>query len=387
MIRPSEISQKCQLRSVARPRTILACAVGLCLGLGSSRVESQTRLPSPAEWDQAAAAAYLDGRQAWWRTWPVADRDHDTSCVSCHTTLTYALARPALRPVLGETGPTIPEVDLLADVEKRVALWNEVDPYYPDQTVGLPKTSESRGTEAILNALILANRDAREGQLSSEARQAFENLWKLQFTRGDGAGAWAWLYFDLAPWESDGAAYFGAALAAVAVGVAPDQYAASTEIQDRVALLRAYLQQDSEDQSPLHRVMLLWASTELSDLLTRDQQQSVIADVMSLQSGDGGWSLTSLGFWEPQDGFSPKPGSDGYATGLIAFVLQKAGVSPVQENLRQALAWLVQNQDKTGGQWPSSSLNRERDPTSDRGLMMADAATAFAVLALMQADR
>jgi len=386
MTSPSENSQKRRLRLLGGGQNTLACVVGMCLALGTSKIESQTRPRSSAEWDQAAAADYLDARQAWWRTWPVASRDHDTSCVSCHTTLPYALARPALRSALGETGPTVPEVDLLADVGKRVALWNEVDPYYPDQTVGLPKTSESRGTEAILNALILASRDAQQGHLTSETRKAFENLWKLQFTRGEEAGAWAWLYFGLAPWESEGAAYFGAALAAVAVGVAPNQYATSTQIQDRVALLRAYLQQDSENRPPLDRVMLLWASTELSDLLTRDQQQSIIGDVIRLQNSDGGWSLTSLGLWDRPDGLSPDPGSGGYATGLVTFVLQKAGISPAQENVSRALAWLVQNQDLTSGRWPSSSLNRERDPTSDRGLLMADAATGFAVLALVLAD-
>jgi hypothetical protein len=87
-----------------------------------------------------------------------------------------------------------------------VALWNEVEAFYPDQTVGLPKTSESRGTEAILNAFILATHDAYEGRLTSDTRRAFDNLWKLQFTRGEAAGAWAWLHFGLAPWESDGAA-------------------------------------------------------------------------------------------------------------------------------------------------------------------------------------
>ncbi len=132
--------------------------------------------------------------------------------------------------------------------------------------------------------------------------------------------------------------------------------------------------------------MFLLATTELTDLLIRDQQQSIIADVMRLQNSDGGWSLTSLGVWDRPDGFSPDLGSDGYATGLVAFVLQKAGVSPAQENVSRALAWLVQNQDPTSGRWPSSSLNRERDPTSDRGLLMADAATGFAVLALTQAD-
>jgi hypothetical protein len=41
---------------------------------------------------------------------------------------------------------------------KRVTMWKDVEPFYPDQTRGLPKTSESRGTEAILNALILSGR-------------------------------------------------------------------------------------------------------------------------------------------------------------------------------------------------------------------------------------
>ena len=372
---------------IAGPPTTLAWVVGMCLALGPSSVESQAARGRSAEWGQAAAAEYLDGRQSWWMTWPRAARDHGTSCVSCHTTLPYALARPALSAALGEPGLPIPEAHLLEGVRKRVALWNEVDPFYPDQTVGLPKTSESRGTEAILNALILASRDASEGHLTSDTRQAFENLWKLQFTRGEETGAWAWLYFDLAPWESEGAAYYGAALAAVAVGVAPDDYATSPEVQERLALLVAYLQQGLEGRSPFDRVMLLWASTELSGLLTSDEKQSIIDDVMSLQTRDGGWSLTSLGQWEGQDGFSPDPGSDGYATGLIAFVLQRAGVSPAQENVSAALAWLVQNQDPISGRWPSSSLNRERDPESDSGLHMDDAATGFAVLALTQADR
>ena len=366
-------------------RAVAASVVGMCLTLGPSHIESQMPPALVTGWDAAAAAEYLDGRQEWWMNWSVADRDHDTSCISCHTALPYALARPALRKALGETGPTSSETELLNDVGERVELWNEVDPYYPDQRLGLPKTSESRGTEAILNALVLASRDARQGELTSDTRRAFDNLWKLQFTRGEGAGAWAWLRFGLAPWESDGAAYFGAALAAIAVGVAPDDYAASTDIQEPLALLRAYLQEDAESRSPYDRVMLLWAASELSDVLTIDRAESILAGVMRLQNADGGWSLASLGPWERQDGLPPDTISDGYATGLIAFVLQRSGVSPVQDNLSRALAWLVQNQ-RPGGQWPASSLNKERDPTSDRGRFMADAATAFAVLALTQAD-
>jgi squalene-hopene/tetraprenyl-beta-curcumene cyclase len=233
--------------------------------------------------------------------------------------------------------------------------------------------------------VILSSRDAQQGHLSSETRRAFENLWKLQFTRGQEAGAWAWLYFDLAPWESEGAAYFGAALAAVAVGVAPDDYAGTSEIQERIELLRAYLLQDWENHRPFDQVMLLWASSELGGLLTREEQHSIIAEIVRLQRGDGGWSLTSLGEWDGREGYVPPRGSDGYATALVAFAMQKTGVSSDHGDLSQALSWLRSNQDPTTGRWRSSSLNRERDPASDRGLLMSDAATAFAVLALTQA--
>ncbi len=76
------------------------------------------------------------------------------------------------------------------------------------------------------------------------------------------------------------------------------------------------------------------------------------------------------------------PKSDGYATGLITLVLQAAGVSRVRPELKRALSWLVQHQDRSSGAWSASSLNVERDPASNVGRFMNDAATAFAVLAL-----
>jgi squalene-hopene/tetraprenyl-beta-curcumene cyclase len=372
---------------ILTPRSGSAAAtVAFVLLLAPSAEALQTPPVTGVAWNQAAAADYLDGRQAWWRSWEGAARDHDTSCVSCHTALPYALARPALRTALREAGTTPPETDLLADVRKRVSLWNEVEPYYPDQTRGLPKTSESRGTEAILNALILANRDASAGRLSEETRAAFDHLWALQFTRGEETGAWAWLHFGLAPWESEGAEYFGAALAAVAVGMAPEGYAASGEIQERLGLLRAYLTEKASPGRSLDPVMLLWAGSELPGLVTETRQRDIVRHLTTLQNRDGGWSLASLGQWTRQDGTASTRTSDGYATGLIAFVLQRAGLSPSQEPVARALSWLVQNQNPDTGQWPASSLNVDRDPASDRGRFMSDAATAFAVLALTGAE-
>src|SRR3954454_11888166 len=83
-----------------------------------------------AGWNRKAAAASLDQRATWWTTWPNAQRDHGTFCVSCHTALPYALARPLLRQPLGETAPSAAEAALLANITKRVINWRDMEPFY-----------------------------------------------------------------------------------------------------------------------------------------------------------------------------------------------------------------------------------------------------------------
>jgi len=319
-------------------------------------------------------------------TWPNASRDHETSCVSCHTALPYALARPALRASLHESETTTTERRLIDNVTKRVRLWKEVDPFYPDQTSGLPKTSESRGTEAILNAVILATRDAHAGTASDDARAAFDNLWALQFRRGDLSGAWAWLNFHYEPWESGDAAYFGAALAAVAVGTEPEAYAARADIQPRIKALGAYLQRSAATQALFNRAMVLWAASRLSGILSDAERQSVADALWAAQQPDGGWSLSSLGAWKRIDGTAIETQSDGYATGVVAFALQQAGVSPTEPRLSRALSWLTEHQETGTGMWRATSQNKQRDPATDIGKFMSDAATGFAVLALTQSQ-
>jgi squalene-hopene/tetraprenyl-beta-curcumene cyclase len=375
-------------------RVLLAClACGAMVGCSH---------PAPNvsnSWDPKTAAAYLDYRAGWWSEWTGSARDHGTFCISCHTALPYALSRPALRVALAESGPSVNERKLIENVTKRVRLWKDVGPYYSDQGYD-HKTAESRGTEAVLNALILARYNAQSGHLSDDTRAAFDNMWALQQTVGENAGSWPWLQFDQEPWEANDSAYYGAALAAMAVGTAPGNYASAPEIQSNLTRLREYLNAESAAQSTINRIFLLWASTKLPALLSPEQQKVIIHEALSKQQADGGWRLASISWkwsgwslrslenmWIREDGTPMGGKSDGLATSLITLALQRAGVPADNPQLKHGLSWLMSNQNAAEGFWPAPSVNKRRHISSDTGRFMSDAATAFAVLALTENQR
>jgi squalene-hopene/tetraprenyl-beta-curcumene cyclase len=375
----------------------LAQIAAVCgIALASTACTQSKPAHTDNTWDPKAAAGYLDRRMEWWIGWKNSARDHGTFCVSCHTAVPYALARGALRLTLAEPATPAPERQLIDDVRRRVRLWHKTNPFYGDDYDGRGKSAESRGTEAVLSALMLAWDDAPAGRLNADTLSAFDHMWVEQHASGESSGAWSWLDFGLAPWEAADAQYYGAALAAMAVGAAPENYRARPEIQAHLQQLRDYLAREYAAQSLHHRLVLLWASTKLPGIVESAERESLVAEVLRAQNPDGGWSLSAL-LTKPgkRDTLLSHPESDGYATGLVTLVLGQTAMSGAAPQVQRGLVWLVQNQVGHSGSWiwgnegfwEARSLNKWRNPWSNVGRFMSDAATAYAVLALTEPSR
>src|SRR5262249_41473306 len=104
------------------------------------------------------------------------------------------------------------------------------------------------------------------------------------------------------------------------------------------------------------------------------------------QREDGGWATADLGTWKRVDSTPLDTASDGYATGLITLALQRAGLPKTDARVNKGIGWLARHQGPNG-MWAASSLNKDRDPASDPAKFMSDAATAFAVLAIVETSK
>jgi squalene-hopene/tetraprenyl-beta-curcumene cyclase len=237
-----------------------------------------------------------------------------------------------------------------------------------------PASSQPRwDAEVVATAASLALNDAAtSGRLHPRTRQALDRIWTLQ--KPD--GSWAWLKCNWPPLEYDD--YYGAVFAAVGVGAAPDDYAQGESAHEGVERLRRYLAWTPAPNLH-HKAFLLWASTRLDGLMTDRQREATIAALRKLQRPDGGWCLPSLGAWNRRDG-APNDRdapSDGYATGLIVYVLSKAGLPASDPALVRGADWLASHQ-RASGRWFTRSLN------NDRAHYIANAGTGFAVMALKE---
>jgi squalene-hopene/tetraprenyl-beta-curcumene cyclase len=296
---------------------------------------------------------------------------HRNQCFSCHTGYPYLLARTS---VGDPTAAGLLEARKF--LEDRVAAWDQGGKgkgYLKGE--GVIEVTEGV-TEVVAIAATLALHDGQStGKLQPATRTALARMWELQ----QADGSWTWNKEDLAPLEHDD--YFGAVYAAVGVGHAPEGYAQSESAKPGVGRLVRYL-----EKTPVpdlhHKAYLLWASLALDGLMDKSERDRTVKALLALQRKDGGWSLPSLGAWKrldgkPQDKDAP---SDGYATGLVLYVLRQAGVAASEEPIRYGVTWLKANQ-RESGRWFTRSLN------NDGRHYISNAGTAFAILALKACEK
>ncbi len=262
----------------------LAIVLGASTGV-SAQAPKKELLPNPFPYaanepmaevfSLAKSAQYLDVTAKFWMK---------DSCGSCHANHTYLMARPRL----AET-PDSAVLETRRFLENRLEIFKRAKKD-PRSTPRPTFQSESVGI-----AVALAFHDAQTtGKLQPTTRQALENMWDYQWKTGPHnfrVGTWDCGCGEFPLVELD--RYYVATLAALATGVAPDNYAQSPEANDGLTRLRRYLTVTPAPHLH-HQAMLLWASLHLDGLMTTVERQAIIEALLAKQRPDGGWGLASL---------------------------------------------------------------------------------------------
>jgi len=297
------------------------------------------------DWSPTKAGDFLDSVSLHWT--------REKKCGTCHTNYPYLMARPRLQ------------------LETDMRHYKEVRAFFEDRALNWDKNKPRWDAEVVATAVALAISDRHTtNQLHPATQAAFARMWKLQ--KPD--GSWQWIKCDWPPMEHDD--YFGAVYAAVGVGMAPGDYARSPVVHDGLDRLRDYLKKHAAPDLH-HKTWHLWAASRIPDVMTDAEKQATIKELLSKQREDGGWSLPSLGSWKRRDGSDndPKADSDGYATGLVLYVLKEAGLKKGDDAIQRGVHWLQTHQTESG-RWFTRSLN------NDKAHYITNAGTAFAVMAL-----
>jgi squalene-hopene/tetraprenyl-beta-curcumene cyclase len=289
-----------------------------------------------------AAVVFLDNAALTWQ--------RDRKCFACHSNYTFLETRPLI------SWKTPVHTELRAKLEELGAN---------------PRHVRFRVMEGVMAACVLAQNDAlTTSTLHPVTRQALDYMWTLQSEDG----SFDWEKSSQPPSEVDD--HFGATMAVIGVGVAPEGYAATPAAQAGLNKIRQYLK--NNPPANLHqRSMLLLGALHVDGIMTEAERKAVVDDLFAVQKRDGGWGIVSLGNWKRHDGKQDDTeSSDGYGTGFVIYVLRQAGVPADDLRIQAGVAWLKANQRISGRWFTRSQWEDSRHYLSRLG-------TAYAIRALV----
>ena len=306
--------------------------------------------PIKEKFSLKAAKRFLDTSSLYWQK--------QRKCFTCHTNYPYLMARP----LLGREDTAQRQVREFAE-QVVTEQWPDKGPTFDAEVVSIA-------------AGLAFNDSLGAGKLHAVTRQALDHMWTFQ--RED--GSFDWIKANTAPSELDD--HYGVTLALIGVGAAPNGYADTPAAQAGLEKLRRYLAK--HPSAYLHQsVMLLWAASYVDGLMTSEDLRLRVDELLALQQEDGGWSLASLGNWKfhGAEGNTVVNSSDGYGTGLVTYVLRRAGVPADDPRIVQAIGWIKSNQRANGG-WLTRSQSKAGGHHS-----ISRAGSAYVIMALAACDQ
>ena len=229
--------------------------------------EARSDEPLRGEFSLDAAVECLDDAALTWQ--------RDKKCFACHSNYAFLETRPLV------SGKTPIHDELRAKLEELAAN---------------PRQVSFRVMEGVMAACVLAQNDAlTTGKLHPVTRQSLDYMWNLQRAEG----GFDWEKSSQPPAEIDD--HFGATMAVIGVGVAPDGYAATPTASAGLDRIRQYLMHNPPVN--LHqRSMPLSGSLHVDEIMTAAEREVVVDSLFAVQKRDGGWGVVSLGNWKRHDG-------------------------------------------------------------------------------------
>jgi squalene-hopene/tetraprenyl-beta-curcumene cyclase len=317
------------------------------------------------DFDIERAAQFIDNAAVKWGV------KHE--CVTCHTNGHYLMVPPELF----KHRPAATEVRDFA--EGWIDSWADE---------GLPRTEIVVAPSAFLTI----NNMQMDGELRPATIDALQETWSLQSEEGH----WPdWLKCEWPPFEQDD--HYGVTLLTIAMGMAPESYKSVDPAKTGIQRMLNYLQHHKPEEVH-HRAMMLWVDRYYDDLVSAEDRERWIDELLALQKASGGWASGDLGRWRqraPETGgythldpdfvereYPPvmiDPNGDGYGTGFVLHALLQAGVPTSHDQIQKGVAWLKRNQ-QADGKWFTNSLRNEYDTSN----FLTHTGTVFALMVLAE---